>query len=235
MDVWSIPQAIGDTSSQFNILEHVGLFFNPVIMTVLISVFAIMLGFGLGIVGGLARVSRLRLVRVPATAYVDVVRGTPLLVQLFLWYFGLTIGLGVTMDPLVASIIAVGVHSGAYQSEIVRGGVNSIPKGQEEAARATGMTHLQAMRFVILPQALRLILPPLTNEFVIVIKDSSLASVIAVVEITAMAGQLNGTYFQPFEIFIFAAFLYLCLTYATSFMMRALERKYHIPGYGDRR
>jgi len=233
MVAYSAPSLFA-AAAPFNLFNHLDLFLIPVTNTVIIAVFAVALGFALGVVAGLSRVSRSRLIRIPATVYVDVIRGTPLLVQLFLWYFGLAIALGLPLDPLMASIFAVGVHSGAYQAEIVRGGINSIPKGQEEAARATGMTHLQSMRFVILPQAMRLILPPLSNEFVIVIKDSSLASTIAVVDITLEAKQLNGTYFQPFEIFLFAAFLYLILTYATSFAMRRLERRFRIPGYGER-
>jgi len=163
MDPSSMALAAAAVQPPFNLLDHLDLFLTPLFYTVVIAVCAIALGFSLGLLAGLARVSRLRVVRVPATVYVDVVRGTPLLVQLFLWYFGAASLFGVLPDPLVAAILAVGFHSGAYQAEIVRGGINSIPKGQEEAARAVGMTHLQAMRYVIVPQALRLILPPLSN------------------------------------------------------------------------
>jgi polar amino acid transport system permease protein len=214
------------------ITQNIHLFYSAILLTVLISLVAIVLGFALGMLVGLARSSRSRLIRYPATAYVDVIRGTPLLVQLFLWYFGLSV-IGINIDPLPAAMLAVGFHSSAYQAEIVRGGIQSIPKGQTEAARAVGMTHLQSMRFVILPQALRLILPPLSNEFVIVIKDSSLAYAISVAEITLVSYQLNARYYEPFTVFLFAALLYLILTYVTSTLMRTLERRVRIPGYGE--
>jgi len=214
------------------ITQNIHLFYSAILLTVLISLVAVVLGFALGMLVGLARSSRSRLVRYPATAYVDVIRGTPLLVQVFLWYFGLSV-IGINIDPLPAAMLAVGFHSSAYQAEIVRGGIQSIPKGQTEAARAVGMTHMQSMRFVVLPQALRLILPPLSNEFVIVIKDSSLAYAISVAEITLVSYQLNARYFEPFTVFLFAALLYLILTYVTSTLMRTLERRVRIPGYGE--
>jgi len=214
------------------ITQNIHLFYSAILLTVLISLVAIVLGFALGMLVGLARSSRSRLIRYPATAYVDVIRGTPLLVQLFLWYFGLSV-IGINIDPLPAAMLAVGFHSSAYQAEIVRGGIQSIPKGQTEAARAVGMTHMQSMRYVVLPQALRLILPPLSNEFVIIIKDSSLAYAISVAEITLVSYQLNARYYEPFTVFLFAALLYLILTYITSTLMRTLERRVRIPGYGE--
>lgn len=212
------------------------LYFYATLNTVFISVTAIAIGFTLGILAGLARVSKRWYLRYPASGYVYVIRGTPLLVQLFLWYFGLAIVTNgqLIVEPILAAIIAVGVHSGAYQAEIVRGGINSIPKGQTEAARATGMTEMQSMRHVILPLAMRLILPPLGNEFVIVIKDSSLAYAISVAEITFVSSQMNGRYFEPFQIFLFAAFLYFCLTFVTGQLMKGAEHRYRIPGYGER-
>lgn len=214
------------------ITQNIHLFYSAILLTVLISLVAVILGFALGMLVGLARSSRSRLIRYPATVYVDVIRGTPLLVQVFLWYFGLSV-IGIDIDPLPAAMLAVGFHSSAYQAEIVRGGIQSIPKGQTEAARAVGMTHMQSMRFVVLPQALRLILPPLSNEFVIVIKDSSLAYAISVAEITLVSYQLNARYYEPFTVFLFAALLYLILTYVTSTLMRTLERRVRIPGYGE--
>lgn len=211
------------------------LYFWATLNTILIAAAAILIGFMLWLSAGLARVSKRWYLRYPASAYVNVIRGTPLLVQLFLWYFGLAIVTSgtVIIEPILAAIIAVGVHSGAYQAEIVRGGINSIPKGQAEAARAAGMTEMQSMRYVILPQAMRLVLPPLGNEFVIVIKDSSLGYAISVAEITFVSSQLNGRYFEPFQIFLFAAFLYFCLTFVTGQLMKGMEHRYRIPGYGE--
>lgn len=213
------------------ITANLGLIANAAVLTLVIAFGAILLGFAIGIVTGLARISTHKVIKWPATAYVDVIRGTPLLVQIFIWYFGLPF-IGVTIDAVVVAILAIGVHSSAYQAEIVRGGIQSIPKGQTEAARATGMTHLQSMRYVILPQALRLIIPPMTNEFIIDIKDSSLAYVISVFELTARAHQLNAVYFEPFLIFIFVAIVYLIITFSTSTVMKQVEKRFRIPGYG---
>jgi His/Glu/Gln/Arg/opine family amino acid ABC transporter permease subunit len=213
------------------ITNHLNLFLNAAILTIVISFLAIGLGFALGVPLGLARISKWKIVKWPATLYVDVIRGTPLLVQLFIIYFGLPF-IGLTLAPVVSATLAVGLHSSAYQAEILRGGIQSIPKGQTEAARATGMTHLQAMRYVILPQSLRLVIPPMTNEFIIVIKDSSLSYAIGVVELTKLGYQLNGDYFEPFLIFVFVALVYLIITFSTSTVMKQVERKFRIPGYG---
>lgn len=213
------------------ISDHLDLFLNASILTIVISFAAIALGFALGVPLGLARISKWKIVKWPATLYVDVIRGTPLLVQLFIIYFGLPF-IGIKFPATISAILAVGIHSSAYQAEILRGGIQSIPKGQTEAARATGMTHLQAMRYVILPQSLRLIIPPMTNEFIIVIKDSSLAYAIGVVELTKLGYQLNGDYFEPFLIFTFVALVYLIITFSTSTVMKQVERKFRIPGYG---
>jgi His/Glu/Gln/Arg/opine family amino acid ABC transporter permease subunit len=201
--------------------------------TIFIAFSAIALGFAIGVVVGLARISTSRIIRWPVTAYVDVIRGTPLLVQIFIWFFGLPF-VGITLDAVTVAILAMGIHSSAYQAEILRGGIQSIPKGQTEAARATGMTHLQSMRYVILPQALRLIIPPMTNEFIIDIKDSSLAYAIGVVELTKLSYQLNSNYFEPFVIFVFVAILYLIITFSTSTIMKQVEKRFRIPGYGGR-
>jgi His/Glu/Gln/Arg/opine family amino acid ABC transporter permease subunit len=215
----------------YPITQNLDVFFNAALYTILISVVAIAIGFAIGVMLGLARISTHRYVRWPATAYVDIVRGTPLLVQVFIWYFGLpTVGL--TIPALYVAMMAVGFHSAAYQAEIIRGGIQSIPKGQTEAARATGMTHLQSMRYVILPQALRLIIPPMTNEFIIDIKDSSLAYAISVAELTMSAYLIGTATFEPFVVFIFVAFVYLIITFSTSTIMKRVEKRFRIPGYG---
>jgi polar amino acid transport system permease protein len=198
--------------------------------TVTISIIAILMGLAIGIVVGLGRVSHNFLIHGVCSVYVEALRGTPLIIQIFLVYFGLP-ALGIHIDPLPAACLALGINSGAYQAEIVRGGIQSIPKGQLEAARSTGMSYLQAMRHVILPQGFRLIIPPLTNEYVTVIKDSSLAYTISVVEITYVGNKLVSIYFDPFSIFVFVALIYFSLTYFTSFIMSFVEKRFRIPGY----
>ncbi|MDD1767289.1 MAG: amino acid ABC transporter permease [Methanomassiliicoccales archaeon] len=213
------------------ITDNLGFFAKGAILTLEISLSAIAIGFVLGILMGLGRVSRILPVRLLSTGYVEALRGTPLLVQIFIIYFGLP-SIGIYLSPLVSGILAVGLNSAAYQAEIIRGGIQSVPKGQLEAARSIGMTYTQSMRHVVLPQALRLIVPPMTNEFITLIKDSSLVSAIGIWELTLVGKELNAKYFEPFQIFIFIAIVYFIMTYATSKIMRRVEKRFKIPGYG---
>jgi polar amino acid transport system permease protein len=205
--------------------------------TVLISIVAILMGFGIGVVVGLSRISRNFLINGAATVYVEVLRGTPLLIQIFFLYFALSIyapglsGLFPGAGALFPAILALGLNSGAYQAEIIRGGIQSIPRGQMEAARSSGMTYIQAMRHVILPQGFRLIIPPMTNEYVTVIKDSSLAYAIGATEITYFSTKVITFDFDPVTTYLFVALLYFTLTTFTSNIMRVVERKFSIPGY----
>jgi His/Glu/Gln/Arg/opine family amino acid ABC transporter permease subunit len=218
-------------SPYVNNKNSIKLFIEAFGKTIIISIIAIFMGLGLGIVIGLGRISRNFFIRGAASVYVEALRGTPLIIQIFFIYFGLP-ALGFNFsDPLPAAAIALGINSGAYQAEIIRGGIQSIPKGQMEAARSTGMSYLQSMRRVILPQGFRLIIPPLTNEYVTVIKDSSLAYTIGVVELTYVGNKLVSIYFDPFSIFLFVALIYFTLTTFTSVIMRFVEKRFQIPGY----
>lgn len=203
---------------------------DALLLTLQISVIAIVFGFVLGVVVGLGRTSTNRPIRWLCTIYVEVIRGTPLLVQIFIVYFGLP-SMGINLDRLTSGILAIGFNSAAYQAEIIRAGIQSIPVGQMEAARAIGMTRAQAMKNVILPQALRLIIPPMTNEFITLIKDSSLVSVLGVIELTKLTQNLNQRFYEPLGLFLFLALIYLILTYSTSHILRYVEKKYAIPGY----
>ena len=198
-------------------------------MTLIISALSISLGFVGGILVGMGRISRNRLVYGLSTIYVEAFRGTPLLVQIFLVYSGLP-SIGIFLDPLSAGLIALSLNTAAYQAEIFRGGVQSIPKGQMEAARSMGLSYNQSMFKVIIPQALRNSLPSYTNEFITMIKDSSLVSTIGVVELVLSARNVIADTFQPFVVFIFIALLYFALTYSTSKIMRYVERRFAIPG-----
>lgn len=191
--------------------------------TVYITVMAVLLGVALGLVVGLSRISRVGPLRAVATAYVELIRGTPLLVQLYIVYFGL-VQFGLQLEARPAAIIALGVNSGAYVAEIVRAGIASVGKKQAEAAYALGMTGYQTMRLVVLPQAVRIMIPPLGNEFVTLIKESSLASVIGTQELMKQAGFVVSRTYQTFSTYVGAAIIYFILTTITSALLRRVER-----------
>ncbi|WP_026137286.1 ABC transporter permease subunit [Candidatus Caldatribacterium saccharofermentans] len=193
-------------------------------VTLRITSLSIALGLGIGIVAGLARVWPNVALRAVAGAYIELVRGTPLLVQIFLVYFGLP-ALGLNLDPFVAGVIAMGINSGAYVGEIVRGGIESIARGQMEAALSLGMTWHQAMYYVILPQAFVRILPPLGNEFIALLKDSSLVSTIAIAELTRTGQIIITRTFKSFEIWSGVALFYFIMTYLISRIVRFSEER----------
>jgi ectoine/hydroxyectoine ABC transporter permease protein EhuC len=218
------------------ITDNLDLFLRGAVLTLEISILGIILGFSLAVPLALGRLSKFLPSKWIATGYVEAIRGTPLLVQIFVIYFGLRASLlaaGVDFSPFAAGVLAIGLNSAAYQAEIIRGGIESVPKGQMEAARSIGMTRMQAMRYVILPQGFRLMLPSMTNEFIILIKDTSLVSVISVTELTYWGRQINAIYFEPFLVFFFIALVYFIMTFTTSKLLRIVERKYKIPGYGE--
>jgi polar amino acid transport system permease protein len=193
-------------------------------VTLRVTVLSIVIGLLIGIVAGLARVWPNTFLRTVASAYIELVRGTPLLVQIFLVYFGLP-ALGLNLDPFVAGIIAMGVNSGAYVGEIVRGGIESIAQGQMEAALSLGMTWWQTMYYVILPQAFVRILPPLGNEFIALLKDSSLVSTIAIAELTRTGQIIITRTFKSFEIWSGVALFYFVMTYAISRVVKYSEKR----------
>ncbi len=159
-----------------------------------------------------------------STTYVEIIRGTPLLVQILIVYFGLP-AIGINLQPEPAGIIALSICSGAYIAEIVRAGIESVPKGQMEAARSLGMSYLQAMRYVILPQAFRNVLPALGNEFIALLKDSSLLSVISIVELTRVGRQIVNTTFNAWTPFLGVALFYLLMTIPLSRLVSYSQKK----------
>ncbi|WP_312336504.1 amino acid ABC transporter permease [Anaerospora hongkongensis] len=197
---------------------------------VTVQITALSVGFGLliGMFVGIARLSQVKLVKLLATVYVDFIRGTPLLVQIFLIYFALPMIIGQRIDPFIAAITACSVNSGAYVAEIFRAGIQSIDKGQMEAGRSLGMTWTQTMRFIILPQAFKRIIPPLGNEFIAMLKDSSLVSVIGFEELTRRGQLIIARTYGSFEIWLTVAFIYLVMTLTISRLVDYLERRYKI-------
>ena len=192
-------------------------------VTVKISLWSLVFALALGLVAGLGRVSANPAARNLATTYVELIRGTPLLVQIFIFYF--FIGTVLELSPFAAGVAALSVFTGAYVAEIVRAGIEAVPRGQMEAARSLGMGYATAMRWVILPQALRKALPPLAGQFISLVKDSSLVSIIAITDLTKAGREIVSSTFAPFEVWFTVALMYLALTGTLSLAVRRLERR----------
>lgn len=195
-------------------------------VTIKITALSVALGVVIGLFVGIARISRIKLLRVLAAIYVDFFRGTPLLVQIFLVYFALPVITGQRVDPFVAAIGSCGINSGAYVAEIFRAGIQSIDKGQMEAGRSLGMTWVQTMRYIIVPQAFKRIIPPLGNEFIALLKDSSLVSVIGFEELTRRGQLIIAKTYGSLEIWLSVAVIYLAMTLTISRFVAYLERRY---------
>jgi His/Glu/Gln/Arg/opine family amino acid ABC transporter permease subunit len=194
-------------------------------MTAALAATSLLLGLPIGLALALARVQSSRLLSIPAAAYVEVVRGTPLLVQILFIYFVLP-AFGISLPAFTSGIIALTLNCAAYVAEIFRGGIESIESGQMEAARSLGMTYAQAMRRVILPQTFRRVLPPLTNEGIALLKDSSLVSVIGLTELARTGQELASRYAAPLTIWPMVALLYLALTFPLTRVAEYLERRW---------
>ena len=195
-------------------------------VTIKITALSVALGVVIGLFVGIARISRIKILRVLAAIYVDFFRGTPLLVQIFLVYFALPVITGQRVDPFVAAIGSCGINSGAYVAEIFRAGIQSIDKGQMEAGRSLGMTWVQTMRYIIVPQAFERVIPPLGNEFIALLKDSSLVSVIGFEELTRRGQLIIAKTYGSLEIWISVAVIYLAMTLTISRFVAYLERRY---------
>lgn len=194
-------------------------------LTVELATIAVAIGLVIGSFVGIGRVSANRIIRLVTGVYVDFIRGTPLLVQLFLVYLGLPSILGRPIPPFVAAITAMGINSGAYVAEIVRAGIQSVDRGQTEAGRSIGLTYSQTMRYIIFPQAFRRIIPPLGNEFIAMLKDSSLVSVIALEELLRKGQVVITRTFRPFEVYMVVALIYLVMTLAISRLVAWSEKR----------
>ena len=202
-------------------------------VTLKVSMIAIVFGIILGIIAGLFRISKNPAAKWSAMIYIEIIRGSPLLVQIFIWYFVLGTLINTLLarqdfnqiPPLWFGVASLSCFAGAYVAEIVRAGIESIHKGQFEAARSLGMTYTQTMWHIILPQAMRRILPPLAGQFISLIKDSSLLGIIAIRELTKATREVVTTSLQPFELFFICAILYLVLTFSLSMFVQYLERR----------
>ena len=191
--------------------------------TLQITFFGILVGLLIGLAAALGRLSKHRWLSGICKAYIFLIRGTPLLVQLFIVYYGLTSI--VTIAPIPSAIIALGFHNGAYIAEIFRGSIQSIDIGQMEAARSLGMPKAKAMQRIILPQAFKRAVPPLGNQLIIALKDSSLASTIAVPELMLKGRQMGSSSFMYMEMFLIVGIWYLIMTSVLSFVMHRIEQR----------
>ncbi len=211
-----------------------------VAVTAFITVSAFMFTLIAGMIGGLGRLSRNPVIHGVATLYVEIVRGIPLLVQLIWWYFAFPVvvqGIGRWLNiaaianyqsnAIFTAVTGLTVCYGAYMSEIYRAGIQSVPKDQAEAARSLGMTHFQSMRHVILPQAVRMVLPPVGNEFIALLKDSCLVSVVAVADLTRRGREFMAVHFNPIEVWTMVALLYLIMTLFLARLVSWVEKKAH--------
>ncbi len=197
--------------------------------TLELAIISIVIGFGIGLFIAIERIYGGKLAYGLSTAYVEIIRGTPLLVQLFILYFSLP-QIGIHLSPLVASVISFSLNSGAYQSEYIRGAMQSMEKGQMRAAVSIGMTKWQAVRLVIMPQALRKVLPSWTNEFVYLIKYTSLAYLVGVPELMAQGEFVASRNFEFMDVFLGVAFVYLVVILAITWAFSFVEKKVKIPG-----
>lgn len=198
--------------------------------TIQLSLIAAALSMTIGLLVALPGMSTNRWIRLPSRIYIELVRAIPLLPMLFWVFYGLPVvmrsmGMPITIDAFWGAIITLAISDSAFTAEIYRSGIQSIPKGQTEAARTVGLTYNQTMRYVVLPQAIRRILPPLANQFIYIVKMSAFASVIGMQELTRRANELVVTEYRPLEIYTLLILEYLVLVLIISFFVRWLERK----------
>jgi len=201
-------------------------------LTLNITLTCIAVGIVFGVLLALGRVYGNRPIRWLISGYIQFFRGTPLLVQLFIVYFGLP-NWGITLSRYTSAILALGLNTAAYQAEYFRGAIQAVSGGQMMAARSLGMTMPQAVRHVILPQALRLVLPPWSNEFILMLKYSSIVYTITLYDVMGIGKRIANRNFKFFEVFVIVALFYLALVFIVSMVLRFIERKVRIPGLGS--
>lgn len=216
----------------FSVLSgYYGVFLAGAKTTISISLVSLVVGFALGLIICLMKMSKIKILRWPASAYVQILRGTPLFVQIFIIYFGLPqLGIqfpdiGPFSSDFVSGAFALSINSSAYIAEIFRSGIQSVDKGQMEASRSLGLGYVDTMRYVIVPQAVKNVLPALGNEFITLVKESSIISVIGVQELMFKAGIVRTSLYRPFEPYIMAALMYLVMTTVLSLLVGLLEKK----------
>ena len=210
---------------------YYGLILEGAKVTILISLVALVFGFILGLIICLMKMSKFKILKWPASAYVQILRGTPLFVQIFIIYFGLPQfgisfpDIGFISSDFISGAFAFSINSSAYVAEIFRSGIQSVDKGQMEASRSLGLGYVDTMKYVIVPQAIKNVLPALGNEFITLVKESSIISVIGVQELMFRAGIVRTSIMKAFEPYIAAAIMYLIITTVLSWLVGLLEKK----------
>lgn len=207
--------------------KYLPTFSDSILMTLSLSFWSIILGTVIGVIVCSMKMSRFRLLKGFAGGYIVIIRGTPLLLQLFFIYYGLPQA-GIYFNSYLTAALGLAFHNGAYISEIFRGSILSISHGQHEAANAMGMTKLQAFRYVIFPQAFKISVPALGNQFLLAILDSSLASVITISEMMMKAKKLAAATYAIFPIYFDAAVIYMILTYTLGYLLKKLEQRLRV-------
>lgn len=216
------------------ILPYMSLFWQGMLCTVALSAFTVIFGFLLALLLSLMRMSRVKVLKVISATYVEVIRATPMMVQLFLVYYVIMAPVSlptwklfgfIRFERFIPGVVALSLNSGAYLSEIIRSGIQSIDVGQTEAARSLGLTQAQNMRFVVLPQAIKNILPAIANEFVTIIKESSICWTVGVQEIMSAVNSVKAATYTIAEALIIASLIYFCLTFPTSKLIQYFERR----------
>lgn len=207
------------------IIDYMPLILRGTMLTIGISILSIILGSLLGLGIGFGKMSSRWYIRWPFQSYINFFRGTPLFVQIFIVHFGVIPAIIGRTDPFIAAVTALSLNSAAYTAEIYRAGIQSIDKGQWEAAQSLGMTSYQTMRHVILPQAIKRMIPAFGNEFIVLIKDSSLVAVIAAQELMYWSQAMSGQYYRIWEPYLTAALIYFVLTYSLSKLLNYIEKR----------
>jgi His/Glu/Gln/Arg/opine family amino acid ABC transporter permease subunit len=210
------------------IIPHLGFLAQGLIMTFRLSIAAQVVAIGAGLLAALVRMTRQRAVSWLGRLYIDFFRGTPLLVTLIWIYFGVSLVLGLELTAFAAGVLGLGLDAGAYLAEVFRAGLQAVPKGQREAALTLGLSRFQIMSRIVLPQAIRIIIPPLGNSYVGMLKNATLLSVIGLAELTRSAQMVAATTYRPFEVYTFVALVYVVITMAFSTGLSLVERKMRI-------
>lgn len=193
-------------------------------LTILLAICTVFFGVIIGVVLALLKISKNKVLNSIATIYIEFIRGTPVLVQVAIIYYALPDVLNINLPEFPAAVAALAINSGAYVAEIIRAGIQAVDKGQMEASRSLGLTYSMSMRYVIIPQAIKNILPALGNEFIVVIKESSVVMVIGLKELMFNADLVRGNTFRAFEPLLVAALIYFIMTFTLSKIMGRVER-----------
>lgn len=217
---------MGEWDFSYYFIKYFHVFIPAALMTIKVTFAGILIGVLLGLAFALLRISKHRVLQIPAKAYIWIIRGTPLLLQLWIIYYGLTDLL--FMESFPAAFVALGIHNGAYIAEIFRGAIESIDRGQREAGVSLGMTKWKVMRRIILPQAFKRAIPSLGNQFIIALKDSSLASTISFPELLLKAKQIGSSTFRMMELLSVAGVYYLIMTTVLTLIVNMMERRMNV-------